>query len=362
MTRFFPRAQAALLLISATVFVAPPAARADEFSPVAANDSAYAQLNILAPTGWIESRPGARAVLTRYEIATETARAILAFEAQQNESKKTRVVPRSVVRALRELTVKFRPELRSLGIDAAAALRRCDALLQAEATTLQATPTEKVTPEKVTPETRVENARPGFARPLRTVPPSSPVAISNRLRLDSMVSALSRDALDPFGDTDDIASRESKLSRADVALGLSDWLSVRASGGSFRSDTRRVLPFTAPYRALGGEATVALHGVQLSGGVEQMAPQFAGENAASWNRVGGALGFSAWRNRLTLRANWARLLPSDARLVPASVGGVDVGLDLSERFRLTMLYQQMFGGRGENTTSRVVSTGININF
>lgn len=357
MTRFFPRAQAALLLISATVFVAPPAARADEFSPVAANDSAYAQLNILAPTGWIESRPGARAVLTRYEIATETARAILAFEAQQNESKKTRVVPHSVVRALRELTIKFRPELRSLGIDAAAALRLCDALLQAEAAPPQATPTEKATPQ-----TRVETAGPDLARPLRPVPPSAPVAISNRLRQDSMVSALSRDALDPFGDTDDIASRESKLSRADVALGLSDWLSVRASGGSFRSDTRRVLPFTAPYRALGGEATVALHGVQLSGGVEQMAPQFAGENAASWNRVGGALGFSAWRNRLTLRANWARLLPSDARLVPASVGGVDVGLDLSERFRLTMLYQQMFGGRGENTTSRVVSTGININF
>ena len=361
MTRIFSRASRALLFSTLVCAAAFSQARADEFSPVPTGDSAYAQLQTLAPTGWIELRPASRAAtLTRYEIATETARAILALQAQQSDTKKARP-SRAVVRALRELTQKFSPELRSLGIDVQSALRTCDEMLRGESAPRTVAP---ITLAPAAARTTTLAPRTETSRVSDGARPSNSVALESslqRLRLDTMVSALSRDALDPFGDTDDIASFGAKLPRGGVALGVSDWLSVRANEGAFRPDGRSLSPFNAPYRARGGEVDVALRGVRLSGAVEQMSPLSLGE-AASWNRVGGALGFSAWRNRLTLRANWSRLLPSDARLVPASVGGVDVGLDLSQRLRLTLLYQQMFSGRTDNAPNRVVSTGININF
>lgn len=328
-----------------------------------AGDAAYSQLAALAPTGWIESRVNPKSgSLTRYEIATETARAILALQSRRSSTAgSTRVAAtsataRTALRSLRDLTQKFRPELRELGIDTQAALRLCDELLQAEKT-----PSAALAPRAVSTPS-VPAAAPRANQSPRTTQTPLQIPLSNRVRLETMVSALSRDALDPFGDTEtSVSPTASRRVRTGVALDLTPWLQVQAGGsrGGARL-TNSALPFSgAPYRAVGGSLGVALpRGVNLTGGIEQISPE--GANGASWNRVGGALGFSAWRNRLTLRANWAQLLPSDARLLPASVSGVDVGLDLSERLRLTLLYQQMF--YGESQSNRVMSGGININF
>lgn len=350
------------------------AARADEFSLVPSSDAAYKQLAVLGPLGWTELRSLPKSPLTRYEIATETARAIAALRTLRSSTRFYTPTPamRPGIRAVHDLADKFRPELHGMGIDAAEAMRFCDEMIKGNGSarsdvgasdtgTTAAEPSFTIAPahrEPVVPRSVNNPQQLRFELPL-----------SKRLRFESMVSKLSRDAADPFGDTNDTVSPN--ISRAGVALSLNSVVSMHAFGGK----SAAVLPgvenmLATPGRALntpvssfittGGGLSVALpRGVQLRGNYERLAMPGGG---ADWKRVGGEVEMSAWRNRLSLRANWSRLLPNDARLLPSSAGGLDVGLDVSERLRLTLLYRQLFSDAPETAASRVVSGGININF
>jgi hypothetical protein len=191
--------------------------------------------------------------------------------------------------------------------------------------------------------------------------------LSGRLRFEALVSKLKRDARDPFGDTDDMMPQSA---RAGVAFSLTNGVKLRAFGGreqslidrEFLSPTSRlnVVEGTNFTTAGGGVSIELPRGVQLSGNVERLSARDS--RKSDWNRFGGELGFSAWENRLSLRANWSRMLPTDTRLLPSTASGVDVELDVSERLRLTLLYRQLFNERAEIAANRVISGGININF
>lgn len=350
-------------------------ARSDEFSLVPSGDVAYRQLAVIAPLGWTELRTQPKTPLTRYEIATEAARAINALQSLRSSTHFFTATPaiRPGIRAVRELADKFRPELRGLGLDAGDAMKLCDGLLRGgEARQEPGRDSASEASFSIAPARREPaGTRPLQASNIGVVPREMRVALplSSRLRFESMVSKLSRDAADPFGDTNDSASPN--VARAGVALSVNNTLSLRAFGGRTAasstgasgaiSDPTR--PLNSPSMAFvssGGGLSVALpRGVQLRGNYERLS---AAGGAGDWNRVGGEVEVSAWRNRLSLRANWSRLLPNDARLLPSSAGGLDVGLDVSERLRLTLLYRQLFDNAPETAASRVVSGGININF
>lgn len=362
--------------LAAFFLLSTASARSDEFALVPAGDPTYKQLAVLRPLGWISMRSEPKGPLTRYEIATEVGRAINGLRTMRAASPSftPATLMRPGIRTVRELSEKFRPELRSLGIDAAEAIKLCDELLKGGAPTRVAArpsvPREEsfsIAPRNETPSVfgrTVQSASRPTSENLRFAVP-----LSNRLRFESVVSKLARDAADPFGDTNDLASPN--ITRAGVALAVNHSVSLHAFGG--RSAASRVpigSPLADPNRALntpstaftsgGGGVSLDLpRGVQLRGNYERLS---ASGGPGEWRRLGGELEVSAWSNRLSLRANWSRLLPNDARLLPSSAGGVDVGLSVSERLRLTLLYRQLFSESAAAQTNRVVSGGINIDF
>jgi hypothetical protein len=359
--------------------------------------------------------------LTRYEIALEAARGIYLLTARREAgdvlatlSPRSAVTSRNALLALRELTVNFRTELKGLGVDVAAALRLCDELLPpkialgtvgkpeiaaanagtrssgaavsiaprvsgqpAENRTLGNAGTNRaVTNLSATTSPRsLLSARPLVSERLRlrnsealdeSLRPTSiaELSLSQRLRVSTASSMLLREAADPFGD-----AANGGRARVGLSLGMSKWLSVRA-GASYRNyDADRVplslSPLEAsnprPVRGVDGGVDIALpRGVMLSGEFERVA--LAGEDSAAWRRFGGAVGVSAWQNRLSLKANLSRLVPDDTRMLPTTLGGVNLGLDVSERLSLTLLYQQLFDMPTESGSNRLVAGGVSINF
>jgi len=364
-------------------------ARADDFSLVPMGDASYKQLSVLGPLGWTELRSVPKASLTRYEIATETARAIDALRKLRSSTRFYSPTPamRPGIRAVRDLTEKYRPELRGMGIDATEAIHFCDELIKgsdvrgselgkSDSGTSEPGRSESgssagvsLTGQPISSPRRESKLRTSMSGSVIGGETRLALPLSSRLRFESMVTKLSRDAADPFGDTNDLTSPNS--SRAGVALSLNNVVAMHAFGGrssvarrgalAALSDPGRSLnaPVSAFASSGAGVSVTLPRGVQLQGNYERLSALGGG---ADWNRVGGEVEMSAWRNRLSLRANWSRLLPIDARLLPSSASGLDVGLDVSERLRLTLLYRQMYSDSAETTASRVVSGGININF
>jgi hypothetical protein len=346
------------ILLAAFLLCQAQSARADEFSAVPMGDTAYKQLAALAPTGWIELHAAPRTPLTRYEIATEAARALVSLRARRDAGQTfvVNAVSRAALSALRELSGKFRAELRAMGIDSNDAMRLCDDLMRE-------TPMRRAVIAAPLPETSSE-ARPVRAATAGELPRRVALSLSDRLQFESLVSKLERDAVDPFGDTGVAALPNA--ARAGVALAVNPTVALHAFGGHTLMPSRELalLPVPSSMRIAtrGGGVSVSLpRGVQLRGEFEKLSALDNGESGA-WNRFGAELGFAAWQNRLSLRANWSRLLPNDARLLPSTTSGLDMALDISERLRLTLLYRQMYGERAEATANRVVSGGININF
>lgn len=390
----------------------PHVVSADEFATVPAGDALYRHLAVVAKTGWAgapgQSAPGSRSgernpvggadtTLTRYEIALETAKAIVTVTAR-HEANPAWVsgVSKPALRALRELTAALRVELKSLGVDAAAALRLCDALLKSSdknAGTETSAPAPVGVPDAAFGSSAAfDSGSAGFA-PRGAARPTAPdfesqlrPSLSQRLRVMAAVSGVERDASDPFGDEAlGIGSASSFNSTAGAArgagnsagsgvsgsagaaLGVNGWLTLRAAYGR-----RELAPSGLPMqnvwtpgareqRTLGGGLDIALRpGMTLSGGVESIATDAAGR--PSWMRVSGGVGLSAWQNRLSLKANLSRLVPEDARILPSTMAGFNVGLGLGERLRLNLLYQQMFSAPATSRTERLVAGGISVNF
>lgn len=345
-------ALAAFFLFSQTT------ARSDEFTVVPMGDVAYKQLALLAPTGWIETRSAPRTPLTRYEIATEAVRAYVTLRARREAGQVFVATPQSLaaLRALREMAGKFQVELRALGVDAGETEQLCDELTRRISSTSRNAPAGIGAPRAVpirAPIASTQQPRLVGSQQMQLALP-----LSGRLRFEALVSKLQRDARDPFGDTDDAMPRSAQ---AGVAFSLTNRVALRAFGGQARIASATNSVEATRFNTAGGGVSLALpRGVQLRGDFERLSARASGNS--DWNRLGGELGFSAWENRLSLRANWSRMLPIDTRLLPSTASGVDVELGVSERLQLTLLYRQLFHERDEVAANRVVSGGINIKF
>ncbi|HVF11424.1 MAG TPA: hypothetical protein VNA16_11505 [Abditibacteriaceae bacterium] len=372
-------------------------ARADEFSVVAASDPMYAQLAAITKAGWLSASPvvtsktNAPLLLTRYEIALETAKAIFMVTARNRaDSTWAATAPRPALRALREMTAALRVELKKLDVDAASTLTLFDGLLKLSPAVSSDAP----------PLTMGTGARHSGAPPLSNrisdrMPDSSPsgllnnlnlatrnvstrtsmaeIPLSQRLRLTTTLLALARDADNP-GEGPAVSSPipyptiqhlNPGAVSAGAELDVTDWLSLRAeyhrrllAPNSFSS---RVDPFgSLSENRLGGGVDIALpRGLTVSGNLARVT---ADTNSLRGMRLEGGLGFTAWQDRLSLTANLSRLMPEDSTALSSTAAGLNVDVDVTERLSLSLLYKQLFGPQNPTRTERFVGGGISINF
>ncbi len=381
--------------------VSPLAARADEFATVPAGDLLYRQLEIVQRAGWgTAGREATRPVasLTRYEMALETARAYYAATAQQRVNANwQKTASRPAVRALRELMLALRVELGTLDINLGEALSFCDKVLQSKAEVASLAPA--TTPARQTPlssqATRLALRPTSMPVAGRVVPRDSMMLpLSQRLRLHATLSSLAREANDPFGDSARPVADALKLLRpgrstprhalqaqGGAALDVNNWLRLRAD-----YDSRSLLPNrTDPSHLLNEPATGAsslllrslnqgatqgsslgggidielLSGLTLSGEVARVSANGAGDAM----RYGGGVGLTAWQNRLSLSANLSRLVPQeDSAVLSTTAAALNLDVGMTERLKLRLLYQQLFGSPTQSRNDRVVAGGLNISF
>jgi hypothetical protein len=365
-------------------------AKADEFSVVPVGNALYRNLALVVRAGWTslgagEVKPTPQAAspaasLTRYEMALETAKALVAVKARQEANPQwANSVSKPPVRALLQMTQALRPELKGLGVDVAAALKLCTQLLEARPGTAQtlsarASATTRVDPAMPLASTpaiplrhTARAALPTEAGSARNNEKTVELRLSQRLLVSTAVSALQHESQDPLSDVSFGLKREMQNEAStNVSLSLNQRFTLRAM-----YDQRNLTPTMLslqPYAVsgsslstLGGAVDVAVRpGMTFSGSVENLASDAMGD--ASWTRYSGGVGLSAWQNRLSLRANLSRLVPDDVRALPTTVGGVGLGFDVNERLRLSLLYQQLFSVSTPSKAGRVVAGGLSINF
>lgn len=383
----------AALCLGVCLAIAP--ARADDFDTIPSRDRIYSDLSDLRRAPWNTNHNAPVHALTRYEVAIETARAILKVSAPGAE-RASFVASRSSLRALRKLTEALSPELTRLDINVPDTLKLLDSLINNPVTEKPAySSSSTVAPHEMvllnglpTQGTNLVNAR---------------LNLSQRLRVYSAVSSLARDADDPFGDTARFTSHQAApLARpgtlgaavagshaisgalprqalaggiqTGAALALTDWMQVRAdfaqnqlTPGTMAGDFRLRAPLLDGARAarsVGSGVDVALlGGLQFSGDVTRIAALGPdGDTERRGTRFGGTLNLNAWQNRLSLSANLSRLVPEDAQILPSTAAEFNLGAEVTRRVSLNLTYQQMFSARSSNANNRLVSGGISVKF
>lgn len=319
------------------------------FSTVPAGDPLYENLDAIERVHWIQNSAtsATHPLLTRYEIAVETAKAIF-YTGARNESEPSWLAgtPRGSLRALRDLCKALKSELAGMGVEVRPTLSMIDDALQgntkdraraaAETESMQALPISDA------------GETPLGAALMRAA--NDPARLARDERLLASTRAFSG------GETG-----------SDWRFRLTPWMALRAGYGS-RDMTSPLavndVPLTGAQRvdAVGGGIDLALaRNLSLSGRVENVAA-LAGENNPSWLRYSGQIGVTTFGNRLSLSANMARLVPQDANAAAATAAGVNLDLGISDRLKFKVLYQQLFGNTAVPTGNVRVAGGVSLNF
>ena len=344
---------AALLLAPSAprVLAAPengaPAKRASQsltFSTVPAGDPLYENLAAIERANWIQggATSAAHPLLTRYEIAVETAKAIF-YTGARHESDPSwlAATPRGSLRALRDLCKSLKGELGGMGVEVRPTLTMIDDALQGKVR------------ERARAAEQVISAEGAMETPLGAAlirAANDPVLLARDQRLRASTSAFSGGE-----------------SGRDWRFRLTPWMALRAGYGSRDLASPLAMndvPLTGAERvdAVGGGVDLALaRNLSLSGRVENVAA-LAGENNPSWLRYSGRIGVTTLGNRLSLSANMARLVPQDATAAAATAAGVNLDLGISDRLKLKVLYQQLFGNAAVPTGNVRVAGGVSLNF
>ncbi len=361
LSRFFVRT----CLCGGLLLSVAASARADAFSPVPAGDPIYRQLSALAlPRAGKTAPPSAN--LTRYEAALEVARGAAIAGANPD------ALSRTGWRALRELTLALHSELRQLGVDTVDVLKQCDA--HSDATS----PSTLPHPLRGGVSKLSANFAPGATSFLTGT--TSPVtrgllgsslqaSLPGRARVEAALLALKRDSQDPFtSDASGLRSTPTLFAgkNASVSLDVNSWLRVRALASQRRlglpgDDTPPALgaPLFSGAReakGIGGGLEVSpIDGVKFSTEIERLSTNLG----TAGTRVGGGIGLSAWQNRLTLSAHMSRLQPEDRAVLPATATELGVGLGVTQRLSLNLLYQGLFSSQSESSR---LAGGLNFSF
>jgi hypothetical protein len=377
-------------LAYALSFGALPSARADEFSTIPAGDQIYTYLTAVRQGPWGGDTTATHA-LTRYEVAIETAKAILKLDA--GRGKPAFAVSRQTLRSLRALTDKLRPELTRLGVDVSATLSQIDELTSVPVTTTERPGTQS----SALMSPALSNA--GTQRAGGKIGGTLSMPLSQRLRVYSALSAVARDTEDPFNDAAAfLAHHEAQLARpeqlgaavngssavtlapsknqfnnlqAGAALGLTNWMQVhtnytqnRILPGSKFENRAPLFAGASEAHSVGTGLDIAVRpGVKISGDVAHVAAVTdTGDALRTGTRFGGALNLSAWQNRLSLSANLSRLVPEDSQALPSTAAELNLGVGVTEHLQLSLLYQEMFSAQRSTRSDRVVSGGISVKF
>lgn len=321
------------------------------FSTVPAGDPLYENLAAIERANWIQGGATStnRPLLTRYEIAVETAKAIF-YTGARNESDPSWLAgtPRGSLRALRDLCKTLKSELFGMGVDVRPTLTMIDDELQGNVK---------------------ERARAKDDGERNAAPTSSP----DDATATPLGAALIRAANDPAR-----LAREERLLASTRAFSggesggawrfrLTSRMALRAGYGSRDLTTPLAIndvPLSGAQRVdtVGGGIDLALaRNFLLSGRVENVAA-LAGESNPSWLRYSGQIGVTTLGNRLSLSANMARLVPQDANSAAATAAGVNLDLGISDRLKLKVLYQQLFGNTAVPAGNVRVAGGVSLNF
>ena len=373
------------------------AARADEFSPVAAGDPIYRQLRALDSSD-LTSAVKVGAGLTRYEAALQVARIITRVS---NDS--SAQLSRVGWRALRDLSGSLQSELGQLGIDVAAAKQLIDAKLKAPETKVAAqAPLDfsssaasdgadlRGTPGNAfsTGRRNLQGRAPGgftfnnlSGSALRQPDVSSAlglqdgqfsIAIVPRLRVGAALLAMQRAETDPFKGSGAgqalLSSSSSRVLSSDTSIDyeVNSWLRV---GAQSSRQTLTGVPDVAPYlrnplfadaseaRSQGGGAAVDVGPLTLSTKYERLSTN----TGARGTSVDGGVRLSAWQNRLSLSAHMARLQPEDNSVLEFTRKELNIGLNVSQRLSLNLFYQGLFTQENTSKSERVTG-GLNLSF
>ena len=363
-----PRFFACTAVCGGLLLCGAASARADAFSPIPPGDPIYRGLSALSlPREGKTPRPTAN--LTRYEAALEVARAAAIAGANPD------ALSRSGWRALRELTIALHAELRQLGVDTADVLRDCD-----RQTDTSASPSLPHLSRSGNTG-RANSVVPGATSFLSGTPsPAQGVLLESNLespllgkaRVEAALLSLKRDAQDPFstGVGGALGARSGPTlfagKNASFSLDVNSWLRVSALASQRRlglvgDDTPPALgaPLFAGAREAkgfgGGLELSPIGGLKFSTEIERLSTDVG----TTGTRVGGGIGLSAWQNRLTLSAHLSRLQPEDRAILPATATELGVGVGVTQRLSLNLLYQGLFSSQSESSR---MAGGLNLSF
>lgn len=389
--------------LCATLVGAPGVAGADDFSPIAASDPIYSELAVVARAFGDTKKETS---LTRYEAALRTARTI--FTLTEDASVADRF-PREGWKALSTLIAQLKPELGKMNVETASVLtlanRALQAPISAPAQVVLPQPAPLPRPNALAPRSTLPlgTERPIAALPVVNAPSNNAVApslnraggflssrlvgqkpvldsssllipLSQRLRLETALLSLQRESRDPFGDS--APARlvvASPLSAQSLGVGgalsydVNSWLSTRVNYAE--RDTTRYANLAdlalggGTIRSAGGGLDIAVgDNLRFTTDIQSLAAQ-TGERGT---RVGGGVGLSAWQNRLSLSAHLSRLVPEDSSALASAnfastLAELNVGVDVTQRLSLNLLYQGLFSQQSVNNASRV-GGGISLSF
>jgi hypothetical protein len=362
-TTCFCRAVLTLTVGLGSTFFASDA-RADEFSLVPKGDPIYSQLSSLARPGDGKVTPA----LTRYEAALQTARAIMDLRNRDLQS-----LSRTNWRALKSLATTLKFELRQMGVDVDAAIALADRNLENYESPDLSVPASARRPTRTVavplPPSGLLLAPAGLDNPnIKTS--SIEIPLSRRLRVGAALTAIQRNANDPF--RDDFSTRNAPKnnlqqlgSQSSLAYNLNPSLTVRAANAKVSAKAGEMPLLSAPFldgasnvNAAGGGLDINLgSGLKLSTEVERL----RSDTGAQASRIGGGASVSAFQNRLSMNMSVSRLLSEDDATLPATAAQLGVGLDVTRRLSLSLLYQGLFSQAANSNASRV-SGGFSLNF
>ena len=382
LTTSFSRAVALTVMLSGALF-STRMAQADEFSLLPTGDPVYGQLSSL-------TRPSDSKItspLTRYEAALQAARSML--DVQNRDPK---LVTRGQWRAIKALSISLKAELRQLGVDPDAIQVAADRGLKALDLKATDSPSPARQPRSLPTRLAASPATSGKAAPRGSLLMTSPglnnanvknttstIPLSQQLRVSASLMATERVGDDPFSTSFGQSSRalsiggpqgsaRSLASETSVAYDLNRWLTLRGA-----SSQRNLA---------GGVATSPLLGAPMFDGATQVKGAGGGvdinvgsilkfstdmerlrtNTGAGASRIGG--GASLSMNRLSMAVNIGRLQPEDVDALPALEKQFGIGVDVTQRLKLNLLYQSLFAQNANNTPSNAsrISGGISLSF
>ncbi|BCM90402.1 hypothetical protein IAD21_02254 [Abditibacteriota bacterium] len=347
---------------------APAIARADAFSPIPTGNPIYRQLDSIALLS--DGKPLKPAAnLTRYEAALQVARVAVVV------TSKPEALSRSGWRSLRELTTSLKSELRQLGINVEDVLGECALQLDAPSRPLLPPPapirSTRINSNASIPSLLNPSSSPATLGVGRSTARSDvALPILGRARVEAALLALQRNAQDPLFTRSGALGVQSSATQfagkdLSLAVDVNSWLRVRALSSQRRlgvgGDTPPALssPLFNGAReasAFGGGLEVSpLSGFSISTNIERLGT----DTGTRGTRVGGGIGLSAWQNRLTMSAHLSRLQPEDRAILPSTETELNLGVGVSQRLSLNLLYQGLFSSQSESSR---LAGGLNFSF